>query len=70
VANPPGEAASVDRISLVFFQMPNHDARISCIESCIGGGAKYPATTYTDHYMDKLMKAAHARLDADTADAG
>ena len=77
VANPPGDGAKKDRISLVFFQMPDHDAEIRCIPGCAregagtdgGGGAKYPPVTFADHYLGKVMKAAHSRLDAGTVDA-
>jgi isopenicillin N synthase-like dioxygenase len=71
VAVPPPEAAPKDRISLVFFQIPNHDATISCIESCVapGGTAKHQPIKCSDHYLGKLMKASHARLDANAVDA-
>jgi isopenicillin N synthase-like dioxygenase len=70
VGNPPPEARGTDRISLVFFNMPNHDALIRCIPGCEGTeGAKYPPITYADHYLGKLMKAGHARHDAGVADA-
>jgi len=70
VGNPPPGAANVDRISLVFFHMPDHDAEISCIPGCEGTtGPLYPPCTFADHYLGKLMKAGHARLDAGVADA-
>lgn len=64
VAVPPPEAAPSDRISLVFFQYPNPDTLIRCFESCAAAGEKYPPVTVADHYLGKLMKAAHSRLDA------
>jgi isopenicillin N synthase-like dioxygenase len=68
VGNPPD--AGVDRLSLVFFHSPNHDALIECVPSCAGAkGAKYPPVTFADHYLGKVMKAAHARLNADVVDA-
>ncbi len=68
VGNPPD--AGVDRISLVYFHSPNHDALIECVPSCTGPeGAKYLPVTFADHYLGKVMKAAHARLNADVADA-
>jgi isopenicillin N synthase-like dioxygenase len=68
VGNPPD--AGVDRLSLVFFHSPNHDALIECVPSCTGTeGAKYPPVTFSDHYLGKVMKAAHARLNADVVDA-
>lgn len=70
VGNPPAGAAKTDRISLVFFHMPDHDARIDCIPGCEGdAGPAYPPLTFADHYLGKLMKAGHARLDADVGDA-
>ena len=64
VVNPPREAARQDRISLVFFHMPNHDAVIRCIPGCAGDGGvgKYPPITFTEHYLGKLMKAAHGHI--------
>ena len=61
VVNPPREAARQDRISLVFFHMPNHDAVIRCIPGCAGAGGveKYPPITFTEHYLGKILKAAH-----------
>lgn len=64
VAVPPPEAAPSDRISLVFFQYPNPDTLIRCFDSCVGPGEKYPPVTVADHYLGKLMKAGHSRLDA------
>ena len=71
VGNPPREAAGRDRISLVFFHMPNHDAVIRCMPGCAGadGSEKYPPVTYTEHYLGKVMKASHRRTDAGIADA-
>jgi isopenicillin N synthase-like dioxygenase len=65
VAVPPPDAAPTDRISLVFFQYPNPDAVIRCFDSCAGAGEKYPPITVAEHYLGKLMKAGHSRLDAD-----
>lgn len=70
VGNPPAAADSVDRISLVYFHSPNHDAPIECIPGCAGAdGPKYPPITFAEHYLGKVMKAAHARLDAEARDA-
>jgi isopenicillin N synthase-like dioxygenase len=65
VAVPPPDAVPTDRISLVFFQYPNPDAVIRCFESCAGAAEKYPPITVAEHYLGKLMKAGHSRLDAD-----
>ena len=70
VGNPPPAAQNVDRISLVHFHSPNHDAVIECIPGCEGPrGPKYEPITFADHYLGKVMKAAHARLNAKVADA-
>jgi len=65
VAVPPDVGASVDRISLVSFQTPNVDAVISGLV----GEKRYPDITCAEHYLGKLMKASHARLDAGVTDA-
>jgi isopenicillin N synthase-like dioxygenase len=70
VAVPPPDAVPSDRISLVFFQYPNPDTVIRCLESCAKPGEeKYPPITVAEHYLGKLMKAGHSRLDATAKDA-
>jgi isopenicillin N synthase-like dioxygenase len=71
VAVPPPDAEPTDRISLVFFNNPNPDTVIRCFQSCVGprGEEKYPPITVAEHYLGKLMKASHSRLDAEAADA-
>lgn len=71
VTVPPPHAAPTDRISLVFFQNPNPDTIIRCFESCVGpdGVEKYPPISVAEHYLGKLMKAGHSRLDAKASDA-
>lgn len=71
VAVPPPEAAPSDRISLVFFQNPNPDTVIRCFPSCLRSGAaeKYPPVMVAEHYLGKLMRAGHSRLDAKAEDA-
>jgi len=71
VAVPPPGAVPTDRISLVFFQNPNPDTVIRCFESCVRPGEteKYPPITVAEHYLGKLIKAGHSRLDAKAEDA-
>jgi isopenicillin N synthase-like dioxygenase len=71
VAVPPPDAVPTDRISLVFFQNPNPDTVIRCFDSCAGPNRaeKYPPITVAEHYLGKLMKSSHSRLDAEVADA-
>jgi isopenicillin N synthase-like dioxygenase len=45
VVNPPSFGGGVSRISIPFFCMPNYDAVIECIPSCVGARAKYPPIT-------------------------
>jgi isopenicillin N synthase-like dioxygenase len=45
VVNPPSFGGGMGRISIPFFCMPNYDAVIECIPSCVGARAKYPAIT-------------------------
>ncbi|MEE2968642.1 MAG: 2-oxoglutarate and iron-dependent oxygenase domain-containing protein [Pseudomonadota bacterium] len=65
VANPPGNVPHGDRISLVFFYSPNYDAVLGGINDA--PGATPPS--FAEHYLDKVMKAAHGRLSAGAKDA-
>jgi isopenicillin N synthase-like dioxygenase len=71
VALPPPGSVPVDRFSLVFFYNPNPDTIIRCLESCVGPGEKekYPPIMAAEHYLGKLMKTSHSRLDAKVDDA-
>ena len=71
VGIPPRDTKPQDRISLVFFTNPNPDAEIRCIEQCIAPGeaAKYPPVQVSEHYLGKLMRAGHSKVDAKAADA-
>ena len=56
---------------LVFFTSPNPDATIKCIDACVAPGEapKYPPVTVSEHYLGKLMRAGHSKVDAKAADA-
>jgi isopenicillin N synthase-like dioxygenase len=71
VAVPPPDVVPQDRISLVFFTNPNPDAEIRCLDNCVRPGEtpKYPPITVSEHYLGKLMRAGHSRVDAKAADA-
>ena len=69
VGNPPSTTYQTDRISMVYFHSPNHDAIIDCLPSCRHEKAKYPPVTFAQHYLNKVMKAAHARKSASVIDA-
>jgi isopenicillin N synthase-like dioxygenase len=45
VVNPPTFGGGTGRISIPYFCMPNYDAVIECIPSCVGQRAKYPPVT-------------------------
>jgi isopenicillin N synthase-like dioxygenase len=59
VVNPPREHADVPRLSLVFFQKPNYDAEIRCIDKYAGAKtmAKYAPTTAGAHWYEKNAKS-------------
>jgi len=63
VPNPPREFANVDRISLVFFHMPNHDAEIRCIDGA--GAAKYPPVKCSDYFASKYLRSEAQTLKVD-----
>lgn len=71
VAVPPASAKPQDRISLVFFQMPNPETEIRCIETCraADGSETYPPELVSDLYLGKAQKTARQSLDAGTATA-
>lgn len=54
VANPPPEHAHVSRLSIVFFQKPNYNAEIKCLDRT--QQAKYQPTTAGAHWFDKNVK--------------
>jgi isopenicillin N synthase-like dioxygenase len=55
VTNPPPEFSHVPRLSIVFFQKPNYDAEIRCIDKYAGASspAKYAPTTAGAHWYAK-----------------
>ena len=65
VGNPPAGAAQLARISIVFFHQPNHDAVLGGL-----GDGQASSVTYAEHYLGKLLKAAHRRLDTNVEDGG
>ena len=67
VVNPPREFAHQDRISLVFFHMPNHDADIRCIDSRASAGMKYPPITCAEYFAARYLRSELQRLDVDTS---
>ena len=67
VVNPPREFAHQDRISLVFFHMPNHDADIRCIENRTGHAAKYPPISCADYFASKYLRSELQQTRVDTS---
>jgi isopenicillin N synthase-like dioxygenase len=66
VVNPPREFAAQDRISLVFFHMPNHDAIIRGIERRgAEGQVKYPPVSCAEYFAARYLRSERQRLDAD-----
>lgn len=57
VAVPPPEFAHNERLTLVFFQNPNCDAEIRCIDP--NAPAKHEPVIFGDYYLGKHMKAQH-----------
>jgi isopenicillin N synthase-like dioxygenase len=58
VVNPPETIRhSVDRMSVAFFFIPDHDAEVRCLDSCSGAGnpARYPAVTAGAHWRGKIL---------------
>ncbi len=51
VVNPPEDAASTKRISLVYFQQPNYDAVIKCLPTCQSADrpVKYPPVSFGEY---------------------
>jgi len=71
VVNPPMDAAPRDRISLVYFHLPNHDAVLGGID--LGGADAMPsdkiAPTFAEHYFGKMVRAAKTEGGGSTATA-
>lgn len=67
VVNPPAElAATADRLSVPYFCIPDYDAVVECIPSCVGSGAKYPAIT-TGELLTRRYAVTYSLADRDAA---
>jgi len=58
VVNPPEELRrNVDRMSVAYFFMPNHDAEVRCLETCIDAQhpARYAPVTAGAHWRGKIL---------------
>jgi isopenicillin N synthase-like dioxygenase len=64
VVNPPEELrAKTSRMSIAFFQVPNYDIEVRCLESCTGPGnpPRYAPTTVGAHWRAKILAARGVR---------
>jgi isopenicillin N synthase-like dioxygenase len=60
VANPPEDLRDkVDRMSVAFFFVPDHDVEVKCIDRCTGpdNPPRYPAVTAGAHWRGKILAA-------------
>ncbi len=58
VVNPPEEVRhSVDRMSIAYFFVPNHNVEVRCLESCTGPGnpPRYAPITVGAHWRGKIL---------------
>jgi isopenicillin N synthase-like dioxygenase len=65
VANPPSGLRASRRQSVAFFQQPNYDALITCLDSCreAGRAAKYAPVTSGEHMWSKIRRTTSMTLD-------
>jgi len=60
VVNPPESVrANATRMSVAFFEVPNHDVEVRCFESCTGpdNPPRYRPTTAGAHWRAKILAA-------------
>jgi isopenicillin N synthase-like dioxygenase len=60
VVNPPEAVRRrVDRMSIAYFFVPDHDVEVRCLETCMGAGnpSRYPPTTAGAHWRGKILAA-------------
>ena len=50
----PNINESFSRRTLVYFHQPNWEAKIKCLESCVGKGIKYPTVQSGPYLMGKF----------------
>ena len=54
VTVPPGGPPYARRLSIAFFQSPNHDALVECLPTCVGDGPRYPPIRSGEHVLQKI----------------
>jgi isopenicillin N synthase-like dioxygenase len=59
VVNPPEQMRRKSRISVAFFQIPNHDVVMESFARCIGpdNPSRYAVTTAGEHWRSKILAA-------------
>lgn len=60
VVNPPEKVRRhVDRMSIAYFFVPDHDVEVRCLESCMDpkNPPRYPPTTAGAHWRGKILAA-------------
>jgi isopenicillin N synthase-like dioxygenase len=71
VVNPPEEVRRrTDRVSIAFFFVPNHDVKVSCIESCMSADnpPRYVSTTAGGHWRGKILASRQIGKNAPNSD--
>jgi isopenicillin N synthase-like dioxygenase len=64
VVNPPEEVRrNVDRMSVAFFFVPNHDTEVRCFDKCRSADnpPRYPPITAGAHWRGKILAARQVR---------
>lgn len=64
VINPPESVrANTTRMSIAFFEVPNHDVEVRCFDSCTGfdNPPRYAPTTAGGHWRAKILAARGER---------
>ena len=71
VAVPPPDAAPSGPHLAGVLHQPQSRREIRCLDDCLEPGetAKYPPVTVSEHYLGKLMRAGHSKVDAKAEDA-
>ena len=72
VINPPVDAAPSERISVVYFHLPNHDTELGGIGTAPGAkpdGTPRPPPTFAEHYFGKMVRAAETEGGGSTVTA-
>lgn len=69
VINPPTDTQPQDRISLVYFHLPNHDTVLGGINAQQAETPDNTVPTFAEHYFGKMVRAAKTEGGGSTATA-